>query len=86
MLSGVNRVYPHDGKDYHLQAEDLGLEQACFEVRVYDGGTVLWRKRISYAEVLARQLPRTDQDEALRSLMERTLHTVQAAIAKGKLT
>jgi hypothetical protein len=85
MLSGVNRVYPHDGKDYHLQAEDLGVEQACFEVRVYDGGTVLWRKRISYAEVVAQKLPRPDQDEALRSLIEKTLHTVQAAIAKGKL-
>jgi hypothetical protein len=85
MLSGINRIYPHDGKDYHLQAEDLGVEQACFEVRVYDGGTVLWRKRISYAEVVAQKLPRLDQDEALRSLIEKTLHTVQAAIAKGKL-
>jgi len=85
MLSGVNRVYPHDGKEYHLQAEDLGVEQASFEVRVYDGGSVLWSKRISYADVLARKLSREDQDEALRSLMEKTLQTVQAAIAKGKL-
>lgn len=86
MLVAVNKVFPHDGKDYHLQAEDMGLEQACFEARVYDGGTILWRKRISYAEVVARKLPKAEQDEALRSLMEKTLHTVQAAIAKGKLT
>ena len=86
MIVAVNRVFPHDGKDYHLQAEDLGLEQACFEARVYDGGTILWHKRISYAEVVARQLSRPDQDEAVRVLMEKTLHTVQAAIAKGKLT
>jgi hypothetical protein len=85
MIIGVNRVYAHEGREYHLQAEDLGLEQACFEVRVYDQGTVLWRKRIAYAEIVARALPRLEQDEALRSLMEKTLHTVQAAIAKGKL-
>ncbi|PYQ13544.1 MAG: hypothetical protein DMF80_14825 [Acidobacteria bacterium] len=85
MIVAVNKVFPHDGKDYHLQAEDLGLEQACFEARVYDGGTILWRKRISYADVVARQLPKLEQDEALRSLMEKTLTTVQAAIAKGKL-
>ena len=85
MIVGVNRVYEHDGREFHLQAEDLGLEQACFEVRVYDGGTVLWRKRISYSEVVAQKLPRFEQDEALRSLMEKTLYTVQAAIAKGKL-
>jgi hypothetical protein len=85
MIVGVNRVYEHDGKEFHLQAEDLGVEQACFEVRVYDGGTVLWRKRVAYAEVLAQKLPKLEQEESLRSLMEKTLHTVQAAIAKGKL-
>jgi hypothetical protein len=46
---------------------------------------VLWLKRIPYADVLAQKLPRLDQDEALRALIEKTLHTVQAAIAKGKL-
>ncbi len=86
MIIGVNRVFNHDGREYHIQAEDLGVEQASFEVRVYDRGSVLWRKRIGYQEVLGRNLPRVEQEEALRSLMEKTLHTVQAAIAKGKLT
>jgi hypothetical protein len=85
MIVGVNRVYEHDGREFHIQAEDLGLEQACFEVRVYDGGTVLWRKRVPYAEVLAQKLPKLEQEESLRALMEKTLHTVQMAIAKGKL-
>ena len=86
MITGVNRVYSHNGRDYHIQAADLGVEQACFEVRVYDGGTVLWRKKLPYAEILAKNLPKPEQDESLRALMEKTLHTVQAAIAKGKLT
>lgn len=85
MIVGVNRVYEHGGRQYHIQAEDLGVEAACFEVRVYDHGTVLWRRRIPYAEVLQRGLPKTEQDDELRSLMEKTLHTVQAAIARGKL-
>jgi hypothetical protein len=65
--------------------EDLGEALASFEVRVYDGGTVLWRKKIGYADLLARALPRMEQEEELRSQMEKALHTVQAAIAKGKL-
>ncbi|HWW92860.1 MAG TPA: hypothetical protein VN375_05805 [Vicinamibacteria bacterium] len=85
MLAGVNKVYEHGGKEYHLQAEDMGVEQACFEVRVYDKGTVLWRKRVPYAEVLQKALPKREQEEELLSLMEKALHTVQAAIAKGKL-
>ena len=86
MIVALSRVWEHEGRQYHIQAEDLGLEQACFEVRVYDGGTVLWRKRLPYAEILEKKLPRLEQDESLRVLMEKTLHTVQAAIAKGKLT
>lgn len=86
MIVGVNRVYEHAGRHYHLQAEDLGVERACFEVRVYDGGSVLWRKQLPYAEILQKNLPKLEQDESLRALMEKTLHTVQAAIAKGKLT
>ena len=85
MITGVNRVFPHDGRDYHIQAEDLGTEQACFEVRVYDQGTVLWRKRLPYGEILQKGLPKVEQDEALRALMDKTLTTVQAAIVKGKL-
>ena len=86
MIVGVNRVYEHEGKQYHIQAEDLGVDQACFEVRVYDQGTVLWRKQVPYRAVLARALPKIDQDDELRSMMEKTIHTVQAAIATGKLS
>jgi hypothetical protein len=85
VIIGVNRIFQHDEKRYDIQAEDLGVDLACFEVRVYDQGTVLWRKQVPYRAVLARQLPKIEQDEEIRSLMEKTIHTVEAAIAKGKL-
>jgi hypothetical protein len=85
MIVGANRVFEHEGKAYHIQIEDLGLEQGAMEARVYDGGTVLWRRRIPYADVLAKGQDKLAQEDELRALMERTLHTVQAAIAKGKL-
>ena len=37
MISGVNRIFEHEGRQYHIQGEDLGVDEACFEVRVYDG-------------------------------------------------
>jgi hypothetical protein len=86
VIVGLNRVFPHGGKDYHIQVEDLGEGHAAFEVRVYDQGAVLWRKKVGYGDVLGRGLSHLEQDEELRSLMEKALHTVQAAIAKGKLT
>jgi hypothetical protein len=86
VIIGVNRVVEHDGRQFHVQAEDLGLELASFEIRVYVGGTVLWHKRVGYGEVLAQGLPRLEQDEALNAFMEKTIHTVQAAIVKGKIS
>jgi hypothetical protein len=85
MIVGLNRVVQHEGKAYHLQVEDLGEGEGAVEARVYDGGTVLWRKRIGYADLAARGLDKLAFDDELRSLMEKTLHTVEAAIGKGKL-
>ena len=85
MIVASNRVVEHLGKAYHLQVEDLGVEQGAMEARVYESGTVLWCKRVPYADVLAKGLEKAAQDDELRALMDRTMHTVQAAIAKGKL-
>ena len=85
MIIGVNRVLDHGGKQYHVQAEDMGVEHACFEVRVYVDGAVLWRKKVPYNEILQKGLPKNEQDEALNGFMEKTIHTVQAAISKGKI-
>jgi hypothetical protein len=86
VIAGANRVFEHGGKQYHIQGEDLGADDACFEIRVYDGGTVLWRKKVPYRELLARQLPKLELEESLRALLEKTIIAVQAGIAKGKLS
>lgn len=85
MITGINTIFEHDGKKYHLQAEDLGEEATAFEVRVYDEGSVVWQKRLPYGELETRQLPKQERDQALRTMMEKTLLTVTAAIAKGKI-
>ena len=85
MIAGANRVFEHAGKQYHIQGEDLGVDDACFEIRVYDAGTVLWRKKVPYREILEKQLPKIELEESLRVLLEKTIVAVQAGIAKGKL-
>ena len=85
MITGINTVYERGGKKYHLQAEDLGAEAKVFEVRIYDQGSVLWQKRVGYEDLLEQGLDKPGQEQALRSKMEKTLRTVEAAIAKGKL-
>ncbi len=85
MIPGVNTIFEHDGRKFHLQAVDLGEEATAFEVRVYDEGSVVWQKRLSYSDLESQELPKAERDKALREKMEKTLLTVQAAIAKGKI-
>ena len=42
-------------------------------------------RRFHYGDILGQGLPKADQDDAIRASMEKTLHTVVAAIARGKL-
>ena len=85
MIAGLNRMFEHEGREFHIQVEDLGEAPACFDVRVHSGGGIVWQKKMSYAKTLAKGLPKIDQDDAIRAEMEKALHTVQAAIARGKL-
>ena len=85
MITGINTIFEHGGRKFHLQAEDLGGEANAFEVRVYDEGSVVWQKRLPYDDLEAQDLPAQERDQALRGRMEKTLLTVEAAIAKGKI-
>ncbi len=58
---------------------------ASWKVRVYNEGSVVWVKRLSYAGLEAKKLPKVEHDQTLRATMEKTLLTVEAAIAKGKI-
>lgn len=85
MIAGLNRIVEREGRRFHVQVEDLGEAQACFEVRLHEEGGVLWSKKVDYSETLGQKLPKGEQDEAIRGSMEKMLHTVEAAIARGKL-
>ncbi len=81
MVTGSNRVFEHAGRQFHIQVEDLPTGDTV-EVRVYDKGAVLFVKRVPYAEAMAGTASR---DDAIRAFMEKTIQTVIAAIAKGKI-
>ena len=81
MVTGSNRVFEHAGREFHVQVEDLAHGDTI-EVRVYDKGAVLFVKRVGYAEAVEGAPAR---DDAIRAFMEKTIQTVIAAIAKGKI-
>ena len=85
MIVGLNLRVDHEGRQYHVQVEDLGEAKACFEVRVHEGGGIRWSKQVSYQDILGQGLPRAEQDDKVRSSMEKMLHTAASAVTRGKL-
>jgi hypothetical protein len=85
MIAGLNLRVEHEGRQFHIQVEDLGEARGCFEVRLHEGGGILWTKQVGYQDILSRHLARAEQDDAIRSSMEKMLHTAATAVARGKL-
>ena len=85
MEVSINRIFEHDGHQYHLHCEDLGEEKAAFEVRVIEHGGILWQKRVSYEELKASATGPALLRMALRTKMTLTVQTVEAAIDRGRI-
>lgn len=52
MITGFNTDIEFDGKVFHVQTEDRGLEHPVIESLVYVGGEILSARKTSYAELL----------------------------------
>src|SRR5512135_2649014 len=63
MPHGFNRTVEHEGRKLHVQIEDLSPRQAVFDVRVYEGGQVLFHKKVNHVP--------TDPDEHESTRAER---------------
>lgn len=81
MITGFNTDVEYNGKVYHVQTEDKGLENPYIESLVYSGGAILFSKRTPYKEKLASGI----SEKEIRAIMENQHRTIIAAIKKGKL-
>ncbi len=76
MLPGLNHNVRFKGKIYHVQTEDSGVNKPHITTILYQGGTILARKRTSYADMLTsdhlhhvvRDLMKKQHKEMLRVL------------------
>ena len=81
MITGFNTDVEYDGVTYHVQTEDKGLRTPFILCLVYNGGTILARRRVPYEDLVESGF---DEKELAKRLQK--LHkTVCAAISKGRL-
>ena len=81
MISGFNTDIEFDGVVYHVQTEDKGLSAKLIVSLVYDRGTILASKRVSYED-----LEESDFDEtAITDRLNCQHKLICAALKAGRL-
>lgn len=54
MILGLNTNHEYNGKVYHVQTEDSGLENPWIITHCFIGGTIIKTRRIEYRDALGR--------------------------------
>ncbi|MFL6468546.1 MAG: hypothetical protein ACJ72Z_11370 [Pyrinomonadaceae bacterium] len=81
MITGFNTDVEFDGKTYHVQTEDKGLETPFLLTLIYDKGTILASKRTPYEDLFEKGF----SEDALAERLQRQHSLVCAAINAGRL-
>lgn len=81
MISGFNTDVEFDNVVYHVQTEDKGLKARIIVSLVYDGGTVLASKRVSYDDLLSEAF----DEKVLAERVQRQHQLICAAVRAGRM-
>lgn len=81
MITGFNTDIEFQGKIFHVQTEDKGLERPVVMTLVYDRGTILASKRTPYDDLVAAGF----DEDALAERLQKQHRTICAAIRAGRI-
>ena len=81
MISGFNTDVEFAGTVYHIQTEDKGVKSRLIVSLVYDGGTILASKRLSYDDFLDDGV----DEKALADRVNRQHKLICAAVRAGRI-
>jgi hypothetical protein len=80
MLVGYNTNVSYKGTVYHVQTEDSGIRNPHIITLLYDKGTILASKKISYADIVTAP----DYKEQVRELMKNQHKAMIKELISGK--
>lgn len=81
MITGFNTDVDFNGKTYHVQTEDKGLDTPFILSLVYDRGTILARKQQDYDDLIADGF----DENVLAERLQRQHNLICAAINAGRI-
>lgn len=82
MITGFNTDIEFEGKTYHVQTEDKGLERPIVMSLIYDRGTILASKRTSYEDII---VDGTVDEDVLAERLQKQHRLICAAVRTGRI-
>jgi hypothetical protein len=80
MLSGINTDIPYNGKIYHVQTEDGGVENPVITTILFCGGAIRSTKKSGYKDVLQAD----SLKDIIREMMKEQHKAMVRELASGK--
>jgi len=84
VLSGLNTNIKYEGKIYHVQTEDGGVNNPIIVTLLYHGGTILATRKSSYADILKDGRLSGIAREAVKQVMEGQHRLMIEELLSGK--
>lgn len=84
VLSGLNTNIKYEGKIYHVQTEDGGVNNPIIVTLLYHGGTILATRKSSYADILKDGRLSGMAREAVKQVMEGQHRLMIEELLSGK--
>ena len=82
MITGFNTDIEFQGKTYHVQTEDKGLERPVIMSLIYDRGTILASKRSPYDDLIVNAAV---DEEVLSERLNKQHRLICAAVRAGRI-
>lgn len=82
MITGFNTDIEFEGKTYHVQTEDKGLERPIVMSLIYDRGTILASKRTSYEDIIVGD---SVDEDVLAERLQKQHRLICAAVRTGRI-
>ena len=80
-MAGFNTEIVHNGVNFHVQTQDMGMSAKYIESIIYKSGKVLSSRRTYYANFLGKP----DFREKIKSIIKDQHDTILREIREGKL-
>ena len=84
MVTGFNTDVDHDGRVFHVQTEDKGLQNPIIETLIYMGGEILAARRTSYADLISQGADEQGIAERIESQHNRMILDIKHGKFDGK--